>query len=42
MRVEGRPKGRLEPIIEESMPASVTIKQVKNLFTESPRFPGEG
>ena len=42
MRCEGRPKGLLEPIMEESMPALVTIKQVKILFAVSPRSPGEG
>ena len=27
--------------MEESMPGSVTIKQVKNLFAVSLRFPGQ-
>ena len=38
MGVEARPKGRVDRM-EVNMPASVTTKQVKNLFAENPRVP---
>ena len=41
VRVEGRPRGRLERT-EETLPAQVAIKQPRTLLAESLRFPEQG
>ena len=41
MRVEGRPRGRLERT-EETLPAQVAIKQLRTLLAERLRFPEQG
>ncbi len=41
MQVEAGSKGPVDSM-EASMTALVTIKQVRNLFADNPRFPEEG